>query len=144
MFISSITDRGATPALVATLAYTQARHRVIAENVANWGTPGYRTKRLDPQLFQEALGEALDERKKGAGRAFEVPSTAQFHTDSRGGLRLTPVTEPAENVLFHDGSNMSIERQMADLAENAMTHEMATTMLRGRFEGLRKAIRGRL
>jgi flagellar basal body rod protein FlgB len=39
---------------------------------------------------------------------------------------------------------MSIEEQMADLAENAMMHETVTTLLRGRFDGLRKAIAGRL
>jgi flagellar basal-body rod protein FlgB len=144
MFISGITERGATPALVATLAYTQARHKVIAENVANWGTPDYQAKRLDRREFEEALGRALDERRGDASKPFRVPTTEQFFTDSRGSLQVTPVTEPPENILFHDGSNMSIERQMADLADNAMMHELATTMLRGRFEGLRKAIRGRV
>ncbi len=143
MFISNLTDRGATPALVATLAYTQARHQVIAENVANWGNPNYKTKRLDRRMFQEALGRALDERGKDAGKPFQLPATDQFHTDARGSLRVTPTQRPAENVLFHDGTNMSVERQMADLAENAMMHEVTTTLLRGRYEGLRKAIQGR-
>ena len=144
MFISSLTDRGATPALVATLSYTHSRHKMIAENVANWGNPDYKTKRLDPRVFQEALGRALDARGKDINKPFSLPSTDEFHSDRRGSVQVTPIETPPENILFHDGTNMSIERQMADLAENAMTHEQATTLLRGRYDGLRKAIRGRL
>lgn len=143
MFISSVTNGGATPALVATMAYTQMRHRVIAENVANWGNPNYKTKQLDPGRFQQSLADAL-ERHQNRKDPFVLPSTDQFHQDEHGLLRVTPTTGPTENVLFHDGTNMSIERQMADLAENAMMHEMAGAILRGYFDGTRKAIRGRL
>ena len=143
MFITGITDRGATPAIVATLAYAEGRQKVIAENVANWNNPDYTTKRLDPRAFQRALGKALEDRGGDVNKPFRVASTEQFRMGRGGALQLTPTAEPAENILFHDGTNMSIERQMADLAENAMTHELATTLLRGRYEGLRKAIRGR-
>jgi flagellar basal body rod protein FlgB len=44
--------------------------------------------------------------------------------------------------LFHDGTNQSLEREMADLAETVMVHETAGTLLRGNVDGLRKAIRG--
>lgn len=143
MFISSITNGGATPALVATMAYTQMRHGVIAENVANWGNPNYKTKRLDPGRFQKSLADAL-KRHQNRKDPFELPATDQFHQDEHGLLKVTPTTTPVENLLFHDGTNMSMERQMADLAENAMMHEMASTVLRGYFDGARKAIRGRL
>ncbi len=143
MFISSVTDRGATPALVAMLTYTQQRHRVIAENVANWGNPDYKTRQLDLHAFQRALGQALEERGGDVNEPFRLPGTEQFHADAQGRLRVTPTVKPAAEVLFHDGTNMSIERQMADLAGNAMMHETATTLLRSRYEGLRKAIRGR-
>ena len=142
MFISSLTDRGATPALVHMWSYTQARHKVIAENVANWGNPDYKAKHLDAKAFQAALGKALDERGSDPSNPVVIARTDQFGTDDDGQLTITPTTEPVENILFHDGTNMSIERQMADLAENAMMHETVTTLLRGRWDGLRKAIRG--
>ena len=50
------------PALVKTLAYNEARLRMIAENVANIHTPGYRTKQLDVRGFQSSLRRALDAR----------------------------------------------------------------------------------
>ena len=143
MFISSVTERGATPALVKMWSFTQARHRMIAENVANWGTPNYTTKRLDARAFQQALGRALDERGGDPNKPLGIRGTKQFRTDDQGRLQVTPTESPTENILFHDRTNMSIERQMADLAENGMMHETVTTLLRGRYDGLRKAIQGR-
>lgn len=142
MFLSSITDRGATPALVKTLAYNEARLRMIAENIANIQTPGYRAKQLDKVAFQRALKEALANHGRDASEPFEVTVDGEVRTDQHGHLRVTPSTEPVDNILFHDGTNLSVERQMADLAETGMAHQLATQLLRGRFEGLRKAIRG--
>jgi len=144
MFISGVTERGATPALVQMWSFTQARHRMIAENVANWGNPDYKTKRLDVAAFQQALGKALDQRGGDPSKPLVLRPTEQVRTDDAGRLRVTPSATPVENILFHDRTNMSIERQMADLADNAMVHETVTTLLRGRYEGLRKAIRGRV
>ena len=68
----------------------------------------------------------------------------QCRVDASGRLEITPTCEPAVNVLFHDQMNMRVERQMAMLAENAMMHQLVTDRLRGRFEALLTAIRGRM
>jgi flagellar basal body rod protein FlgB len=68
----------------------------------------------------------------------------EFRSDSGGGLRVTPRLRPPDAALLHDGTNLSLEREMSDLAENALAHQAAARLLEGRFEGLRKAIRGRL
>ena len=142
MFLSTVTDRGATPALVKTLAFTGARVKMLAENVANAQTPGYRAKPLDAKGFQLALRRALDARGGDPTKPFIVESGKEVTTGANGLLQVRPTEQPVENILFHDGTNVSIERQMADLAETGMTHELATTLLRDRYEGLRKAIRG--
>ena len=142
MFLSSVTDRGAMPALVSTLAYNQARLNMIAENIANVHTPEYRTKRLDTEAFQGALREALDARAANPATSWAVKVDGEVRTNRRGQLNVTPTEKPVENILFHDGTNLSIERQMADLAETGMMHDLATALLRERYEGLRRAIRG--
>jgi len=144
MFFSSLTDRGAAPALVDTLVYTQERLKMIAENVANLNTPGYRAKQLDAKAFQGALRRALNDRGDDMSKPFVVEAGDEVRTDGNGSLRVTPSLHPVENALFHDGTNLSIERQMADLAETGMTHEITTQLLAGNFDLLRKAIRGRL
>jgi flagellar basal-body rod protein FlgB len=142
LFIRSITDRGATPALARTLAFDEERMRVIAENVANIDVVGYRMRSLDAKAFQRSLREALDARATNPQRPFKLPRTPQTWEDEAGRLRVAPSVSPPANVLSHDGTNHSIERLMSDLAETTMTHELATGLLRGQYEGLRKAIRG--
>jgi flagellar basal-body rod protein FlgB len=130
------------PALVSTLTYNQAKLNMIAENIANVHTPGYRAKRLNTEGFQGALREALDARVADPATTWTVKVDGEVRTNRRGYLNVTPTEKPVENILFHDGTNLSIERQMAGLAETGMMHDLATALLHGRYEGLRKAIRG--
>ena len=143
MFFENLLNRGATPGLVATLSYTGARHRMIAENIANMETPGYKARQLDAKAFQRTLGEAFDRRARDPRKPFVIKGR-EVRTDAAGSLKVTPSFKPADNVLFHDGTNLSLEREMADLAENAMMHQMTAELLRGRIDGLRKAIRGKV
>lgn len=142
MFLTEVTDRGVRPALVKTMAFHEARLRTIAENVANFGTPGYRAKQLNVEGFQRALGEALSARGKQSAKALVLKSGNEIATDERGFLRLTPSERPVRNVLFHDGTNVSMEREMADMAETQMSHDLAAALLQRSYDGLRKAIRG--
>lgn len=142
MFLATLTEGGATPALEKTLSFNQARLRMIAENVANIHTPGYRAKQLDVKAFQSALREALDARGSDRSKPFVVNAGSEVETDRFGRLHVTPSIEPVENVLFHDGTNFSIERQMADLAETGMMNQLVSRLLQGRYSGLRSAISG--
>lgn len=142
MFLSDVTSGGAFPMLQKTLAFTETRNRVLAENIANLTTPGYRTKQLDVASFQAALREASDKRSQGG--KFELESTREFRTNELGHLEVTPSETPPENLLFHDGTNVRVERQMAQLAENTMMHQAAAELLKGYYDGVGKAIRGRL
>ena len=142
MFIEQLSNAGALPSLELTMRFAAQRQRVIAHNIANVSTPGYRAKHLDPRAFQESLKDALDARKADRSKPFAIAGNGQAETGDSGFLEVTPSELPPQNVLFHDGTNTSIEREMADLAETGMAHELAAALLRGNFDGLRKAIRG--
>jgi len=153
MFFADVVNSGTVPALEKVLAFTEARQRMLAENIANVDTPNYRTKQLDVAAFQGALRTALDDRRQsGSSRtrrgaeseALCLPANSQFWQDDQGRLVVQPSEVPAENLLFHDDTNARIERQMAMMAENTMMHQAATELLRSRFDGLLKAIRGRI
>jgi len=143
MVFANLVGRETLPVLEKALAFAEARHRVLTENIANVDTPGYRTKHLDAAAFQEALGQALARRKEDPSGALELPSSREFHEDASGHLVVTPTEEPPENILFHDGTNGKLERQMAMLAENALTHRAMVELTRNRFDILMAAIRGR-
>jgi len=143
VFINAVANNQSIPALDATLAFLTARLDVISENIANADTPGYRTKHLDAPAFQQALGQAIKHRDPRPGSPLKISGTSEFRQDSNGKLVFTPSTEPQENILFHDGSDMSIEQQMKDLAATVMMHQTAVELLRGQYESLKKAISGR-
>lgn len=141
-FLTSLTNHGATPALIATMSFSEARLRVTAENVANMHTPGYRAKQLDVRQFQQALRKALDEKGSDAGKRLDVRAGRQVATRHDGTLEMQAEYRPVDNALFHDGTNLSLEREMAELAETGMMHDLAASLLRGKFDSMRKAIRG--
>lgn len=147
-FLDQVVGGGSIPLLEKVLSFTEARNRMLAENIANITTPGYRTKQLDVRSFQASLRDALDrqdaaERRGVASPPLELKDTRELRTGAGDTLNVTPSTEPAENILFHDGTNARIERQMALLAENTMMHQAAVELLKANIDGLSKAIRGR-
>lgn len=142
--IDGVLDIGSLPALERTLHFTGARHRLILQNIANFDTPNHQPKDVDPAAFQQALAQAIDERR-AAGRntgALHPDDTRQidFAADS---LRLHPRT-PSGNILFHDRNNRDLERTMQGLAENAMMFRAAADIYRSRMTLVKEAIRERL
>lgn len=144
MWLDNLINSGSLPVVQKVAAFTEARHQVLAENIANIDTPNYRTKQLDPKLFQAKLAEAIEDRGGDPRKHLRIGTTRQFHTDDQGMLRVTPTLKPPENILFHDGTNASIERQMASLAENTLMHQVSIALIQERLMVLRKAIAGRL
>jgi flagellar basal-body rod protein FlgB len=143
--IDNIVNSDSIPALERMVQFTGQRHRLIAHNVANLTTPGFRPADVSPEQFQAALGEAIDERRgKGAGASgplmMEGSDGMIVHKD---GITLDP--EPkGENILYHDGNDRDLDRTMQGLVENFMTFRTAAEMLRSRFELLNLAIRERI
>jgi flagellar basal-body rod protein FlgB len=88
------------------------RQRLVASNLANLDTPGYRTRDLD---FQ-----------------FEFMSLAPGAPPQ--------VVEPQDLVVKNDGNNVSLDREARLLAENALRFSVASNLLRGELREMRKAI----
>ncbi|MBP7933851.1 MAG: flagellar basal body rod protein FlgB [Phycisphaerae bacterium] len=142
MFLTDLANSGPIPVLEKLAAFTEARQRMLAENIANIDNPEYRAKQLDPKTFQESLRKALHARRENPTSGFVLKGTDEIRQDEQGHLVVNPSEVPAENVLFHDHTNARVERQMAAMAENTMMHQAAIELLRSRFEGLKAAIRG--
>jgi len=88
------------------------RQKLVAANVANLDTPGYRTKDID---FQ-----------------FEYMSLEPGATPN--------VIEPTGLVVKNDGNNVSLDREARLLAENALRFNVASNLLRVEVREIRKAI----
>lgn len=89
-----------------------ARQKLVASNLANADTPGYRTRDID---FQHEFRSLID---GGSPQVVEVT-----------GL-------PVKN----DGNNVSVDREARLLAENALRFNLASNLLRAEIRMLRAAI----
>lgn len=133
-------DGGAIPALERMAQFASARQEIIAHNIANASTPGFRPVDVSVTAFQQQLGEAIDARR--AGETF-APENSQQVAFLDHALQLSP--EPVgANLLFHDGNDRSLERLMQDLSENFLAFRFAASMLRNQYGLINTAIRGRL
>jgi flagellar basal-body rod protein FlgB len=108
--------------LGAALEAYHARHTVLAENVANSETPGYRARDID-------FGTALKD-------AFESGETAE----ARGPLPEASVDRHATVKL--DGNSVDLDVQMGELSSNAFKIVALSQLLSRRYDGLKRAIDG--
>jgi flagellar basal-body rod protein FlgB len=88
------------------------RQKLIASNIANVDTPGYKTRDVD---FQSEFQSMLE---GGRPEAKEVP-----------GL-----------LSNNDGNNVNIDREARLLAENGLRFSAASQLLRSQFNTVRMAI----
>ena len=143
--IDGVVNSNAIPALERSMQFAGARHRVIANNIANFDTPGFRPRDVSVDAFQKRLGEAIDERREVHGHSggdLELKDSRQVEFHENGmDLKARPV---GENILFHDGNDRNLERTMQDLVENFLAFRTSARFLRSRFSLLNAAISERV
>lgn len=123
------------PALEQTLTFAQKRHELLAGNLANIDTPGYRARDLDQGDFQNALAESIDNASRPVSPSLSVSTRDDIYAGPRAAT---------EQVVFHDGSDVSLEHQVTELAKNQHLHGLAITTMRSQFALLRAAIAERV
>lgn len=131
MFIDRMLNEGNGPLLEQWLRFTQARHKLIAENVVNISTPGYESKDLDIDKFQSLLRDRAEQ------RASAPAGTVGF---SDIGIE---AENPERGMLFHDGQTRSVEQLMSDQAKNAMMHNLVVELLRKQYSAMEMALKER-
>ncbi len=88
------------------------RQKLVASNIANVDTPGYKTQDIDFQFEFMSLVNG------------QQPQTVQ----------------PEGLVEKPDGNNVSMDRESRLLAENAMRFNLATTLVKNQIKTIREAI----
>ncbi len=136
------------PALQQTAIFTERRHELLASNLANLDTPDYRARDLSVDRFQAALSDAI-EQSKHPSPGSSLSSTALGSRQSDGPRGLQAATRDQlmhgprsamEPVVMHDGSDVSLERNVTEIAKNQGMHNLAIATMRNQFALLRAAI----
>ena len=112
-----------TDLLQKAMSIREERHRVIAGNIANLNTPGYRPVDIN---FRETLDRAL------SGRA--VFYGAVTHPRHIPIIHKRPAVMESNVQLRSDRSGVDIDYEMGELTKNTLLYTTYGTLLRRRFQ----------
>jgi flagellar basal-body rod protein FlgB len=146
--LPTLFDSSTLPVLEQVVNFTEARHGVLAGNIANLDTPGYRSRDLSTQEFQTQLQDALKNRQRSAAQSrAPYPSATSYglsgatsSISGRSDDKLAAVTDTVKGMLRHDDNNASLEEQVTEIAKNQAQHNLALSLMTAQFRLLRAAI----
>jgi len=135
--MQGIFERMKVDTLGAGLNIASVRNNVIAENIANMDTPGYKAKDLN---FHNVMNEVLNEGKK-----LPLARTDEKH------LPPAETVLTAESFVYqqnnpsvrNDGNDVNVDYEMSQMAENTIRYNMLSQLTAGKFEKLKFVISGR-
>lgn len=117
-------DKSAT-LLEKMLDVSSVKHKVIANNIANVNTPGYKKMEVS---FADQLEKVLN---KDSMNKFDTlqPKIVISKEDSSGTVR-------------NDGNNVDMDKEVSSLVKNTLTYSIYTQLLAKKYEGIKSAIEG--
>ncbi|MGB5761870.1 MAG: flagellar basal body rod protein FlgB [Sedimenticolaceae bacterium] len=109
------------------------RSEVLASNLANADTPGYKARDFD---FQAML-------RKEIHNPVRLASTHSGHiSPDQGVVASTQMAYRIPQQSSLDGNTVEVEREQTEFSANAMRYQASLRFLDGRIKGLMTAIKG--
>jgi flagellar basal-body rod protein FlgB len=135
--LSNLFQSTTIPVLEQVVDFAQARHEVLAGNIANQDTPGYEARDLSVEDFQARLKTAVQARS-------EAPSLSPGEPARPEKPQLAEVAKNSHTILRHDLNNVRMELQVTEMVKNQLQHNTALTIMAKQFQLLQTAISGRV
>jgi len=130
-----------TVTLTAAMRGSSMRQTVLAQNLANADTPGYRRLSVS---FEGALATALATDRGALAAARRTGGSGEFATRGRALDSVMPtISREGGTVVRVDGSNVDPDNEMSELAANQLAYNTVTSLLNARFQQMRSVIAGR-
>jgi flagellar basal-body rod protein FlgB len=109
------------------------RSEVLAANLANADTPGYKARDFD---FESML-------RKETQRPVKLAATHSGHLQTeRGMVASTQMAYRIPHQPSLDGNTVEVEREQTAFSANALRYQASLRFLDGRIKGLKMAIKG--
>ena len=117
-------DKSAT-LLEKMLDVSSVKHKVIANNIANVNTPGYKKMEVS---FADQLEKAVNE-----------SSMNKFDTLQP---KIVISKEDSSETVRNDGNNVDMDKEVSSLVKNTLTYSIYTQLLAKKYEVVKSAIEG--
>lgn len=129
-------DKTSMPSVLKSLDASMLRSRVLANNIANVDTPGYRRVEVS---FEDELKLALDRtRLKGTRTSDKHLFIGRKDIENVNAQAYKPV----DPTLSSGVNNVDIDSEMAKLAENQILFNYGISFLKGSYSKINAAIKG--
>jgi flagellar basal-body rod protein FlgB len=116
------------------LRWLGQRQEVLAQNVANADTPGFRARDLKPLRFGEIIAAAPNPVRMNITRAGHIESPRR----ADGPFQVSEQRKPYETS--PDGNAVVLEEQMAKVSETALSYSLANELYRKQLGMFRIAL----
>jgi flagellar basal-body rod protein FlgB len=124
--VDGISDSALIAALRRQMTVASARQVATTGNLANYDTPGYKTKEVS---FDQALGQKL----------LPMTATSKTHIGAAGGTSI-PVSEAEGLAERRDGNNVQLDRELMNMNQASGDFAAAQTALAAKFRLVRYAL----
>ncbi|OIJ17830.1 flagellar basal body rod protein FlgB [Anaerobacillus alkalidiazotrophicus] len=111
------------------------RQKTISQNIANVDTPNYKAQKT---VFKHQLDQAIDGQRLQAYRNDE----RHFEFGSQKNSSKAAVVARHQSVFNHNGNNVDIEHEMAEMAKNQIYYNALIERINGRFNSIKTVIGG--
>ena len=118
------------------LALREKRSEVLAANMVNADTPGYKARDLD---FQSVLKQSLNQTLPSGQR---LERTHSGHLAPQEQLLGAQLMYRNPNQVSLDGNTVESHIEQAKYAENAVQYQASLRFISNKFAGLMTALRG--
>ncbi|MBW7469583.1 flagellar basal body rod protein FlgB [Marinobacter sp. F4218] len=110
------------------------RAEVLANNMANADTPGFKARDVD---FR-----AVMQRAQQAASGFEMAKTDAGHMDTSSGASDSELLYRTPHQPSVDGNTVDAQQEQTRFMRNAMDYQASFQFLSSKFSGLTKALKG--
>jgi len=101
------------------------RHKIIANNIANVDTPGFKRYEV---IFEEKIKTILDKKFISSSQLKQIEPE---------------IIQDQSPTWREDFNNVDIEKEMVELSKNTLRYNLYIQLLNGKLEKIRQAIEGK-
>lgn len=148
--LQSLLNSTSVPLLKQVARFTEHRQEVLAGNIANIDTPGYRMRDLPVNDFQQALERAVQLRHQPASPGdLSQPLLTPENPEELVALEQSLFPDrlfqadaglSQDHITFQDANNRSIEHQMMNMTENKLLQQFAIQLMKTQLDQLQMVI----
>jgi flagellar basal body rod protein FlgB len=132
MDLMSLVTDNITEILTKIVEFSQARQKVLIQNIINMGHPEFVPRELEVHEFSSLVNEAINEHLRS--RRLVLRDTRHIKFGADGDFEVTPVVDEQCLKLLAENQQQYVEQQIGKLWENSLNQNVAAEMLKQRQE----------